>query len=204
MKKKLIQSIMLISMVATIFLLGSCATKVERVNADKVIDLDGYWNETDVRIVCDSLIADCIASPRIAQFRSQYGRAPVVIIDGIRNQSSEHLDTTIVEKRFQAAILNSGVIDFVSDKEERKSLRDEKADQAEHSTSDTAKKADEETGADFMLKGSIKTIVQSADGKKVRTYYVYAELHDLSSNKIVWMAEDSSIKKVIKQSKSKI
>ena len=183
----------------------SCgSTKVSRVDADEVIDLDGYWNESDVRIVCDSLIEECISSPRIAKFEGQQGHAPVVIIDSIRNQSSEHIDTSIVEKKFQTAIINSGVMEFVSSSTERQALREEKADQADHSTYDTAKEMDQETGADFMLKGSVKTIVQSADGKTVRTYYVYAELHDIKTNKIVWMAENDSIKKVIKRQKAKL
>ncbi|WP_296015022.1 penicillin-binding protein activator LpoB [uncultured Treponema sp.] len=183
----------------------SCgSTKVSRVDADEVIDLDGYWNESDVRIVCDSLIEECINSPRIAKFEGQQGHAPVVIIDSIRNQSSEHIDTSIVEKKFQTAIINSGVMEFVSSSTERQALREEKADQADHSTYDTAKEMDQETGADFMLKGSVKTIVQSADDKTVRTYYVYAELHDIKTNKIVWMAENDSIKKVIKRQKAKL
>ena len=180
------------------------STKVSRVDSDEVIDLDGYWNESDVRIVCDSLIEECISSPRIAKFEGQQGRAPVVIIDSIRNQSSEHIDTSIVEKKFQTAIINSGVMEFVSSSTERQALREEKADQADHSTYDTAKEMDQETGADFMLKGSVKTIVQSAGDKTVRTYYVYAELHDIKTNKIVWMAENDSIKKVIKRQKAKL
>lgn len=183
----------------------SCgSTKVSRVDADEVIDLDGYWNESDVRIVCDSLIEECISSSRIAKFEGQQGHAPVVIIDSIRNQSSEHIDTSIVEKKFQTAIINSGVMEFVSSSTERQALREEKADQADHSTYDTAKEMDQETGADFMLKGSVKTIVQSAGDKTVRTYYVYAELHDIKTNKIVWMAENDSIKKVIKRQKAKL
>ena len=191
--------------VFTGLIMFSCgSTKVSRVDSDEVIDLDGYWNESDVRIVCDSLIEECISSPRIAKFEGQQGRAPVVIIDSIRNQSSEHIDTSIVEKKFQTAIINSGVMEFVSSSTERQALREEKADQADHSTYDTAKEMDQETGADFMLKGSVKTIVQSAGDKTVRTYYVYAELHDIKTNKIVWMAENDSIKKVIKRQKAKL
>lgn len=195
----------LFAAVFTGLIMVSCgSTKVSRVDSDEVIDLDGYWNESDVRIVCDSLIEECISSPRIAKFEGQQGRAPVVIIDSIRNQSSEHIDTSIVEKKFQTAIINSGVMEFVSSSTERQALREEKADQADHSTYDTAKEMDQEAGADFMLKGSVKTIVQSAGDKTVRTYYVYAELHDIKTNKIVWMAENDSIKKVIKRQKAKL
>ncbi len=191
---------------AVCILFFSCGStsKVSRVDSSSVVDLDGYWNETDVRIVCDSLISECIASGSVANFKKENNRAPVVIIDSIRNQSSEHIDTSIIEKKFQTAIVNSGVMEFVSSSTERTSLREEKSDQADHSSLETAKEIDQETAADFMLMGSVKTIVQSADNKTVRTYYVYAELHDIQTNKILWMAENDSIKKIVTQSKVKL
>ncbi len=197
----------ILSAAAVSFVLFSCgSTKpaVSRVDSNTVVDLDGFWNETDVKIVCDTLINECISSPRVAKFEADNGRLPVAIVGKIRNQSSEHIDTSIVEKKFQTAIINSGVMEFVSDKVERMDLREEKADQAEHATMDTAKEMDNETGADYMLMGSVKTIVQSAGNETVRTYYVYAELHDIKTNKIIWMSENDSIKKVIKQAKHKL
>ena len=48
-----------------VVLAGCRSTKVERVSPDTVMDLSGYWNDTDVRIVADSLIADCVNAPAI-------------------------------------------------------------------------------------------------------------------------------------------
>ena len=137
----------------------SAKTKVQRVNEKKSLDVDGYWNDTDVKTVCSTLIEDCIESPRVPKFEKKYGRAPVVIIGKIKNESSERIDTPIVAKRLQTEILNSGVLEFVASKDERDELRDEKADQADHSSIETAKEIDNEQGADFMLQGSVKTIV---------------------------------------------
>ncbi|MDR3148088.1 MAG: penicillin-binding protein activator LpoB, partial [Treponema sp.] len=40
---------------------GACVSgSVRRVDADTVTDLSGYWNDTDVRIICDSLIKSCL------------------------------------------------------------------------------------------------------------------------------------------------
>ena len=184
--------------------LSSCATKVERVDADTVIDLDGYWNETDVKIVCEDLISECIKSPRIANYKKEHGREPVVIIGKISNKSDEHIYTSIVAKKFSHAIINSGVMEFVSDKEERLELRAERLDQADNASEETAKSIGNETGADYMLLGSVKTIVQTADNKSVRAYFVNVELHDIETNKIIWSGENSEIKKVIKRPKSKL
>lgn len=187
-----------------VFALSSCATtKVQRVDAADVVDLDGYWNDSDVRIVCDSLINDCMKSPRIANYKKENNRLPVAIIGKIRNDSDEHIDTSIVAKKFENAIINSGVMEFVSDKSERQELREERLDQADNASEETAKAIGNETGADYMLLGSIKTIVQTEGRKSVRAYFVYAELHDLETNKIIWSGENSGIKKVIERPAAK-
>ena len=184
---------------------SSCGTtKVRRVDADKIIDMDGNWNDNDVRIVCATLIADCASSPAVAQYRRKNGRNPVAIVGKIRNDSDEHIDTSIVEKRFQSAIINSGTLDFVSDKNERTELRDERLDQQTNSSAETMKRLKNETGADVMLLGSIKTMVQKEGRKSVRAYFVYAELHDIETNRILWSGENSEIKKVIKRPAAKL
>lgn len=181
----------------------SAKTKVQRVNEKKSLDVDGYWNDTDVKTVCSTLIEDCIESPRVAKFEKKNGRTPVVIIGKIKNESSERIDTSIVAKRLQTEILNSGVLEFVASKDERDELRDEKADQADHSSIETAKEIDNEQGADFMLQGSVKTIVQK-DGKyTARTYDVTVTLIDIETNRIVWQGQDTSIRKLIKNQKVK-
>lgn len=194
-----------ILIIASVFICFSCAsTKVERVDVNTIVDLNGYWNDTDVRIVCESLIDDCISSPRINAFEATKGRVPYVIVDRIRNESDEHMDTEIVSNKIALAIINSGKMEFVSSKKQRESLRQEKLDQADYASENSAKSIGNETAADFMLMGSVKTIVQTSGNKSVRTYYVSIELQDIETNRIVWMGENSSIKKVITKSKSKL
>ena len=187
-----------------LFALLACAfifakPKVKRVDSGKVVDLSGYWNDSDVKIVCESLIEDCIDSPRVAKFEAQNGRPPVVIIGSIKNESSERIDTSIVAKRVQTAIINSGVLEFVASANERGELRNEKADQADHASLDTAKSIDNEEGADFMMTGSVKTDVQTVGKRSVRTYFVYLTLTDLETHRIIWQGENDEIKKEIKK-----
>ncbi|MDR2747892.1 MAG: hypothetical protein LBB77_10665, partial [Treponema sp.] len=59
------------------FLTAACATSVKRVDSETVTDLSGYWNDTDVRIVCDSLIKACLDSPRVIQDSGRLSKNPV-------------------------------------------------------------------------------------------------------------------------------
>lgn len=181
------------------------SAKVKRVESDQLTDLDGFWNDNDVKIVCDNLIEQCVSSPavrkRSSKIENETGNLPFAIIGKIQNTSSEHIDTSIIENKFRNAIINSGVLNFVVSKDERNLLRDEKVDQQE-STSN-AKEIGNETAADYMLIGTVKSIVQKEGKKSVRAYFIDVQLVDIESNKILWTGEDDSIKKIVKKSKFK-
>ncbi len=185
------------SMLLAFVLVTSCATKVERIDADTVTDLSGYWNDTDVRIVADTLVEECVNANAITNYINQNNKLPVVIVGTIRNDSDEHLDTSILAKKFEAALINSGRVDFVASAQEREQLRDERNDQQINSSDATASRLGNETGADFMLIGAIKTIVDSNTKDQTRTYYVNAELVDIETNRKLWIGENSEIKKYI-------
>lgn len=183
----------------------SCATTTERVEAGTIVaNNDEYWNDADIQIVCRSLIADCIASPRVAKFELTNGRAPTCVLGTIKNESAEHIDTSIVSKKMQTAIINSGVMEFVADKTERAELREEVAQQQENSSDETKKMMEQEEAADFMLSGTVKTDVQLGEKNITRAYFVYATLTDLESHRIIWQGEDDSVKKIVPRKKSKL
>ena len=181
------------------FAFASCYTAegVTRVDSSMQTDLSGYWNDTDVRIVCESLIADCLSSPRLRAFAEEAGRPPVFVVGRFANESSEHIDTGIIVKRMEAAILNSGRAEFVASADERDGIRSERGDQLGWASEESAKSIANETGADFMLTGSIRTIVERAGSTTARSYYVYAELTDIETNRKIWIGENSEIKKII-------
>lgn len=186
---------------AVIFSSCESSQRVTRVSADSVTDIGGTWNDTDVRIVADQIVAGCLASPRIAEYPANHGgKLPVIVVGSYRNKSDEHLDTEIITKKLEAALVNSGKVEFVASSSERDEVRNERNDQQINSSEDTAKSLGNETGADFILQGSVKTIVDT-DGKIMsRTYYVTTELINIETNKKIWMDDNSSIKKIIKSS----
>ena len=187
--------------VAISVILSSCATvKVNRVESESVVDLSGYWNDSDVRIVCKDLLDKCLSSPRIAGFEVKNNRLPVIMVGRFKNDSTEHIDTSIITEKMSDAIINSGLADFVADKTAREELREERKDQnkAGYTSEETIKNLSGETGADFILQGSVKTIVDKVDNKTVRTYYVSVQLINLETNIVIFKGLNDSIKKIIK------
>jgi uncharacterized protein (TIGR02722 family) len=189
-------------------LLISCSTSepsVSRINADTRTDLSGYWNDTDVRIVCEALINDCINSPRVSQAIAAKGsKLPVVLVGSFKNESSEHIDTSIISSTMEITIFNSGKMDFVSGGSTRTEIRDERQDQQSNASESTAARLANETGADFLLTGALRAIVDKAGNQTVRTYFVSAEMTNIETNSRMWMAQNNEIKKVIVQPKHKL
>ena len=180
-------------------LLSSCHS-VKRVDADTQIDLSGYWNDTDLRLASDALIKECVATPRLTAFYAANGRLPVIIVGRFKNSSDEHIDTSILSQRLEASILGSGKAEFVASGDLRNEIRAERLDQQQGYTDDATMAAlGREAGADFMMTGSVKTIIDRYDKTATRSYFITAELTDITTNRRLWIGEYNEIKKVIKK-----
>ncbi|MDR1302784.1 MAG: penicillin-binding protein activator LpoB [Treponema sp.] len=205
-KKKMNKLMGLLVCGALMTFISACSSnpKVSRVDAGTQTDLSGYWNDTDVRIVCDSLIKGCLDSPRVVQATAQLGRLPRVLVGTFKNDSDEHIDTSIIASTMEVAIFNSGKADFIAGGSTRNELRAERQDQQGNASEETAAALGNETGADFLLTGSVKTIIDGAGNTATRTYFVSAEMTNIESNTRLWMDQNSEIKKVIQRPKSKL
>lgn len=182
---------------------GCGTTQVERVAADETIDLSGRWNDTDSRLVAEQMIGEVFAHPWAADYAAQNGKKPVVIVGTIRNLSSEHLETGVFAKDIERELVNSGKVKFVASSTERGELRQERLEQQRFSTEETAKRLAAETGADYMLKGSIKTQMDIEGREQVKFYQTDLELIHIESNEKVWIGT-KKIKKVVKKPRFKI
>jgi TolB-like protein len=155
--------------------------------------------------VCNSLIAQCLDSPALTRaIAAKKGKAPTVIVGTIRNDSSEHMDTTIISTMMRNAIINDGRLSFVASGDAREEIRAERQDQQSNASESTAKSLANETGADFILQGAVKSIVEQSGGQSVRSYFVSAELVNTESNTLIWAGENNDVKKVVKQAKAKL
>ncbi len=178
---------------------SGCSPDVKRVDTEEVIDLSGRWNDTDSRLVSEEMIQDALDRPWIRNFmQSHNGNLPVVIVGTVRNLSHEHISVQTFVKDLERELINSGEVEFVSSREERGEIRQERTDQAYHSSEETMKKDRMETGADFMLQGTINSILDKTKKKAVMFYQVDLELTDMESHKKVWIG-DKKIKKFIKR-----
>lgn len=182
-----------------VVLLFSCrnAREVSRVDPNTTIDLSGRWNDTDSRLMAEDLIAQFKDMPWVGEFSGSKGRKPVLVVGLVRNKSHEHIDTETFIKDLEKSVIKAGGLSLVQAGEKRNELRSERADQQEFSSAETRKKWGKELGADFILQGTLKSIVDQYNKEQVTFYQVDLELVDMETNEIIWMG-DKKIKKYIK------
>ena len=173
------------------------APKVERVSDTTVTDLSGRWNETDSRLTAEEITAELMDHAWYSTFASENtGKKPVIIVGLITNKSHEHIATETFSKDIEKAIINSGRMKLVQAGNMREELRAERADQQNNASQSTMKKFGLENGADFMLQGTLNSIVDQNKKDKSVYYQIDLELTNIQTNEKVWIG-DKKIKKLI-------
>src|SRR5207237_6527970 len=137
---------------------GCATTQVRRMDVNEVKDISGRWNDTDARLVAEEMIQDSVSRPWLANAVQRKGSAPTLIVQTMRNNSMEHIDTDVFVEELQRALINSGRVQFVASAWERSDLRAERADQDLNASEETRKEHGQEAGADYGLSGTISSV----------------------------------------------
>jgi uncharacterized protein (TIGR02722 family) len=190
--------IVIVSLIASALITQSCNRKVTRVNPEKQIDLSGRWNDVDSRMVADDMIKQVLGEKWLSNFtKANPGKKPTVIVGFVKNQSHEHIEAETFIKDIEKAFINSGQVVLIQGGDKRQEVRGEKADQQENASASTMKKWGLEIGADFMMQGSINSIVDSYKRDKVIFYKTNLELTNIQTNEVVWLG-DKELKKTVR------
>lgn len=194
MKKTLVFSFVMVM----IAILPACNRSVTRIESTEVKDLSGKWNNTDSRLTAEKMIDDIQAGNWLTNFmQEKAGAKPVVICGFVDNKSHEHIEAETFIKDLEQSFVKTQKVRLVQAGKKREAIRAERADQQTNSSASTMKKFGLEVGADFMLQGSINSIVDAYKKKKVAYYQVNLELTNIQTNEVVWIG-DKKITKYVK------
>ena len=185
-----------IALFACLILFSGCRKTVTRVNTDEDIDLSGRWNDGDSRRVAEALTQSALEGRWLEEFQRKNNRQPVMIVGMIQNKSHEHIEAETFIKDMEKEFVRTGLVRVVQNSVFREKLREERADQQEFASPDTQKRWGAELGADFMMFGTINSIVDQEGRRQVTFYQVDLELANLETNELSWV-DGKKIKKYI-------
>jgi hypothetical protein len=126
------------------------------------------------------MVKDALERPWVQRFTQVTGRGPMVIVGSVLNRTHEPLNTQTFVIDLERALRNSGRVQVVAD---------------------TVKPAGQEAGADFILQGTINTLVDELEKTKMVFYQVDLELVDIASNVKVWVGQ-KKVQKLVERSKA--
>ena len=178
--------------------LPSCSRKVTRIDVEETRDLSGRWNDTDSRLVAEEITDEALMGRWLNDFREDNGgERPTVIVGFVTNKSHEHIEAETFVNDIEKAFIRTQKVRVVQGGKKREELRAERADQQDNASQSSMKRWGLEIGADYIMQGSINSIVDAYKRQKVVYYQVDLELTDIETNEIVWIG-DKKIKKFVK------
>jgi len=198
--KNLKQIIISTALITSALSLTACvqSTAVKRVDENVEIALTDKWNDKDSQLVAKAMIDDMLSFPWINKHFQKERNNPAIIIQKIRNKSHEHIPMDTFLNDLKRAMLRTGRVDFVANSDVRNDVREERADQELNASMESQNEMGEEQGADYALSGTINSIVDQVQGKRVTFYQVDLILIDMTTNREVWNGQ-KKIKKYLER-----
>lgn len=187
------------ALIAGALLLTGCSSpSVERVDPGKEIALTDRWNDEDSRLVAQEMMQDMLTFPWLSRYKMSVddARRPTVVIQTVRNKTSEHIPSETFINDIKRELLRSGEVDFVVSGDERDEVREERRDQELNASLQTQAPMGQETGANFALSGTINSFVDQRDDIRVTSYQVDLKLIDMTTNREVWNGQKKIKKKM--------
>ena len=182
--------------VCAALLLASCNRTVTRIDPAQQVDLSGRWNNTDSRLVAEEMTQTVLRDKWLSNHESAKGQKPVVIVGFVTNKTHEHIDAETFVTDVERSFIQTQKVRLVQGGKKREELRAEKADMQTNASASSMKKFGLEQGADYIMQGTINSIVDDHKKKRVVYYQVNLELTNIETNEVVWIGEKKIAKMV--------
>ncbi len=178
--------------------LAGCGPKAfvkgEYQDTEKENNLNDQWSETDMQKTVKSMVDSLIAHPVIANAKTP----PIVIVTGLQNKTSEHIDTQSIMDMVRVELMKTGKVSFI-DKEARGDISEEYNYQNSGAVgAETKKGPGGQIGADYIVNGRLDSIVQEVGKEKTIYYKMTLNLTNLKTSVINW-TDQKEIRKFYKK-----
>lgn len=163
--------------------------KYDDLSQDRL--LDDKFNESDMRMIADTMIQSLASSPVIQEKKTR----PVVLVTMVKNRTEEHIDMKSMTDKIRTALIKSGKFRF-TEKEAREELQGEIQYQTQSGYVDpeTARQKGKQVGANYFLTGEITDRVQEVGSKKYVYYKATFNLINIQTGLLDW-SDDKEIRK---------
>ncbi len=183
------KSAFLMSAAVIVLMMVGCSATTRDISPDEAIHYDEGYDFSDKKAIVSDLVESLLNKPPLV---SRLDDRPVLIIYGVANRTSEHIETDGITDDIRQEILQSGRARFVN-KVQRDNIAKESAYQYGGNVSaETRLARARQVGAEYMVTGTLRSIKKKQPKqirlkKKTLQYYsLTLELTDLQTGLIEW------------------
>ena len=170
------------------FVFAGCRATTREISPDKKLHYDETYDFTDKKAIVSELVGSLVDNPPLC---CRDGR-PVIVIYGVANRTSEHIDTSGITDDIRQKIMASGKARFVN-KTRRDAIAEELSYQYGGNVApETRILRARQIGAEYMLTGTLRSIRKRQPDqvrlkrKTLQYYSLTLELTDLDTALVEW------------------
>jgi len=169
-------------------MMAGCSATTRDISTDDSIHYDENYDFSDKHAIVDSLVSSLVSKPPLVSREDR----PVLIVYGVANRTSEHIETDGITDDIRQEIFQSGKARFVN-KVQRDNIQNESEYQYGGNVSaETRIRRARQVGAEYMITGTLRSITKKQPKqirlkKKTLQYYsLTLELTDIQTGLIEW------------------
>jgi uncharacterized protein (TIGR02722 family) len=156
--------------------------------------LDDRFSENDLQLIAKTMVNSLSAAPQVAGSATP----PAVLVGKMRNRTTEHIDMESLADKIRTALVQSGKFRFVDGVNRTDIAEEYEYQQSGYVDPRQAKGPGGQTGADYLLTGTLTSNVQQVGKDKLVYYKATFQLTGLASSEIVW-SEEKEIRKAYRK-----
>jgi len=188
MKKPTKRLFPLLGMLALIVSMAACTATTRTVSPEEQLTYDATYTFSDKKKIVHDLVESLRTRPPLGSAADR----PVIIVYGIANRTSEHIDTSGITDEIRKEILQTGKARFVNKSQRENILAETDYQMSGAVAPETRIALARQVGAKYMLTGTLRSI-EKKEPKQVRlkkkSYIYYSlnlELTSIETSLIEW------------------
>ena len=178
LKNKVVKYLLVLVMVVFFYHCSSTNTTTSEMKIENKI-----WNTIDSELIVDSLIVEILNSRKIKEFEEK--QKPVIIVGKIENLSNEEIDTSLLEKNLERDLLNSGKVTFITSKEKREKIRNNRKTRSNFSSKKKFGKYLKPLKSDLFIDGKFELTIDSLNTSVTKKYKLSVHIFNSKNYKLI-------------------
>lgn len=178
----------LLTALVLVIAMSGCSATTRTVSPDEPLNYDATYTFTDKKKIVRDLVESLKTRPPLGAATDR----PVIIVYGIANRTSEHINTSGITDDIRNEILSTGKARFVNKTQRDNILKETDYQMSGAVAPETRIALARQVGAEYMLTGTLRSIEKSAPKQirlKKKSYIYYSlnlELTNIESSLIEW------------------